>query len=89
MPYNRDLIHISKLDEFSTFLTSRGWVLEEPKGAFVVLRARHPKVAEPLVFYKRAHTDHLTCQYGLQATLAEQFIREQRQARSRAKDKHE
>lgn len=81
MPDNRCLVHITKLAEFSAFLEGRGWTIEEPKGDFVVLRARHPKVKAPVVYHKRMRTDHLTCMSGLPATLASQFIAQQRKAR--------
>lgn len=82
MPANRSQIHLNKVEEFKAFLRRRGWTIVEPKGYYEVLRARHPEVAKPVIFYWRNGTDHLTVMYGMEAKLAAQFIGERRAARN-------
>lgn len=42
------------LPDFQNFLTRNGWKLEETKGMYEVLRARHPNHTGPLLVYDRA-----------------------------------
>ena len=53
---NRCLLHKSKLEDFSNWLVSEGWVLESPKGDYEVLRAKRGK--DLLLLYKGKSSEH-------------------------------
>ena len=68
MARSRCVLHKSKLDEFSTFCRSRGWVKIPVKGAWEVLRmVKYAKGNNPkkknkllLVFTKHEAKEHYT-----------------------------
>ena len=47
----RNKLAISKIDDFEKWLIDNGWIIEQPKGFYEVLRAR--KVREVLIIYKK------------------------------------
>lgn len=51
---NRHLLALSDIDHFKQWLQSEGWTIEQTKGYYEVLRARHPKQKLPLIFYKKS-----------------------------------
>ena len=58
---DRSRLHISKLDAFSEWLIKDGWKLEEPKGAYEVLRARKDGRKNPLIVYTKLEAkEHLS-----------------------------
>ena len=52
----RDLLHMSKLDEFRKWLFVDGWTEERTKGEFEVLRATKPNKKRPLIIYRRTNS---------------------------------
>lgn len=50
---NRHTLAISDLDNFKDWLIKEGWSVENPKGPYEVLRARHPKRKLPLIVHKK------------------------------------
>lgn len=73
---SRALLHKNKLDDFSDFLKSRGWTLEQPVG-YEVLRAFHPSVRGPLLLHERLTGDHYTA-WGLSLQLVLDYLRQKR-----------
>jgi len=59
----RNLLHINKLEEFKMWLQEHGWKECPVKGAYEVLRMRHPNEKPPLLIYTRVGKEHLTV-YG-------------------------
>jgi hypothetical protein len=57
---NRHLLHKSKLEEFKNYLESSGWTIQDTKGVFEVLRARHPLKKRPLIIYEGRSSEHLS-----------------------------
>ena len=58
---DRSRLHINKLDAFSEWLIKDGWKLEEPKGAYEVLRARKDGRKNPLIVYTKLEAkEHLS-----------------------------
>jgi hypothetical protein len=53
---DRATLHLTKLDEFSAFAATRGYVREPAKGDYEVLRLRRGE--EPPLLYYRRHGDH-------------------------------
>jgi hypothetical protein len=50
---NRHWLALSDIDNFKQWLMSEGWTIEPTKGYYEVVRARHPKMKYPLIFYKK------------------------------------
>lgn len=57
---NRSELHVSKLGEYREFCESLGWREVPTKGAYEVLRMRHPVKAAPLIVHRRENAEHLT-----------------------------
>lgn len=77
---DRATLAFSKLDEFAEWAATKGWVREETKGEYEVLRLRKASKPKPLLFYTRAHAkEHATIPYG-----AEGLVRSWFQHRRRA-----
>ena len=53
---NRHILRVTKLDEFKTYLLSKGYSIEEPKGNYEVLRASKRGRKYPLIVYRRSST---------------------------------
>lgn len=51
---NRITVEHGTLADLKAYLIRSGWKLEEPVGAFEVLRARRPGYPRPLLIYDRA-----------------------------------
>ncbi len=51
---NRHMLAITDLDNFKKWLIKEGWVIENTKGYYEVLRARHPKYKYPLIVHKKS-----------------------------------
>lgn len=57
----RNILHRSKLDEFKTYLKSKGWVIQDTKGTYEALRAINPEVRKrPLIIYNGKSKEHLS-----------------------------
>ena len=56
---DRATIHMNKVPEFKEFLVTLGYVMEETKGPYEIIRARLG-VKPPVIFHKRDRTNHLT-----------------------------
>jgi len=59
----RSDLHVNKLGDFALYLMCNGWVAEEPRGEWEVLRMRHKDTPSPLLIHKSKHTTvsgHLT-----------------------------
>lgn len=50
---SRNLLAVSKLEEFKEWLVKEGWQIEPCKGKYEVLRARHYTENKPLIIYKK------------------------------------
>lgn len=50
---NRNTLSAQKLNDFSTWLISKGWTIEPTRGYYEVLRARKLDRSRPLIVYKR------------------------------------
>lgn len=58
---SRDILHRSKLDDFKDYLTTKGWVIQDTKGIYEVLRAINPEVQKrPLIIYDGKSKEHLS-----------------------------
>ena len=51
---NRMTVRHGMLTDLETYLKQSGWKLEEPVGAYEVLRARNPNYPRPLLVHDRA-----------------------------------
>lgn len=59
----RNLLHKSKLEEFSSWLINKGWEIEKPRGDYEVLRAYHIQYRDPLIVYEKIEAkEHYTIQ---------------------------
>ena len=57
----RYLLHRNKLDEFKNYLKSKGWVIQDTKGMYEVLRAVNPEVQKrPLIIYDGKSKEHFS-----------------------------
>ena len=56
----RDLLHLSKLTDFSHWLISQGWTIREPKGDYEVLRATKPGYDTLIIWSKMDAKEHLS-----------------------------
>lgn len=58
---DRSILHITKLEDFKEWLIKDGWVIEEPKGTWEVLRARKEGRRNPLIVYCKMNAkEHLS-----------------------------
>jgi len=58
---SRNILHRSKLESFKEYLISKGWVIQDTKGLYEVLRAVNPKVMKrPLIIYDGRSKEHLS-----------------------------
>lgn len=58
---DRSRLHITKLEDFKKWLIKDGWVIEEPKGTWEVLRARKENRRNPLIVYCKMNAkEHLS-----------------------------
>ena len=58
---DRSRLHITKLEDFKEWLIKDGWVIEEPKGTWEVLRARKENRRNPLIIYFKMNAkEHLS-----------------------------
>lgn len=58
---SRCTLHKTKLADFQRFCEGRGWLAETPKGAYEVLRMRHPGRVDPLIVHSRIEAkEHYT-----------------------------
>lgn len=51
--HDRKTLHVAHLDAFAAFCAARGWVRENAKGAFEVLRMRKAGESLPLLVYRK------------------------------------
>ncbi len=80
---DRHTLHLSKLDEFAEWAKSKGYLREETKGTYEVLRLRHYEGGKPLLFYARASAvEHASSQRdGL--VLVRRWIKAKKQSEER------
>ena len=58
---SRNILHRSKLESFKEYLVSKGWVIQDTKGLYEVLRAVNPEVMKrPLIIYDGKSKEHLS-----------------------------
>lgn len=50
---NRNTLSVTMLDEFKTYLISKGFTIEAPKGNYEALRATKKGRTHPLIIYRR------------------------------------
>jgi len=57
----RNLLHRSKLEDFKKYLVKNGWVLQDTKGTYEVLRAVNLDVQKrPLIIYDGKSKEHFS-----------------------------
>ena len=57
----RNILHRSKLDNFKDYLKANGWIIQDTKGIYEVLRAVNPEVQKrPLIIYDGKSKEHLS-----------------------------
>lgn len=57
----RNILHRSKLESFKEYLVSKGWIIQDTKGIYEVLRAVNPEVRKrPLIIYNGKSKEHLS-----------------------------
>lgn len=57
----RNILHRSNLDDFKDYLITKGWVMQDTKGVYEVLRAINPEVQKrPLIIYDGKSKEHLS-----------------------------
>ena len=57
----RNILHRSKLDGFKDYLKSNGWIIQEPKGLYEVLRAINYDIRKrPLIIYDGKSKEHFS-----------------------------
>jgi hypothetical protein len=57
----RSILHRSKLDSFKDYLKANGWIIQDPKGTYEVLRAVNPEVQKrPLIIYDGKSKEHFS-----------------------------
>jgi hypothetical protein len=69
---SRNLLSLSKLEEFAKWAVSHGYRREPTKGTYEVLRLRK-KGESPVLFFKRDRGEHATS-YAEGTTLVQQWI---------------
>ena len=77
---SRSTLHMNKLQEFTEWLTSKGWVYQEMKSPYEVLRmTRKGKYGnKTLIVHQRGSaTEHLTT-WGPSAVALEQWLKERK-----------
>ena len=57
---NRSTLAVSQLEDFKKWLNLDGWIIQEPKGEWEVLRAVKPGRKKPLIVYERMETNNDT-----------------------------
>lgn len=75
MPANRSQIHKNKINLFKEWLVKNGWTLEDSKDVYVVVRARHADYKQPIIYFQRTGTNHLTVPFGLASQVAHDFMK--------------
>lgn len=53
-------LHLDRLDDFAAFASGRGWFRVPTKGAYEVLRMKHPESPRPLVIFRREDAHYAT-----------------------------
>ncbi len=57
----RNILHRSKLDSFKSYLKSKGWIIQDTKGMYEVLRAVNPELQKrPLIIYDGKSKEHFS-----------------------------
>lgn len=57
----RNILHRNKLDSFKAYLKANGWLLQDTKGMYEVLRAVNPEVQKrPLIIYDGKSKEHFS-----------------------------
>lgn len=57
----RNILHRSKLDDFKNYLKTKGWIIQDTKGIYEVLRAVNPEVRKrPLIIYNGKSKEHFS-----------------------------
>jgi hypothetical protein len=72
-------LHLTKLDAFANWAAQQGYVREQTKGVYEVLRLRR-EPEPPLLYYRHEGGDHATST-GRATSLVDRWIRERRRQR--------
>jgi len=81
---DRHTLSVNKIDDFKKWLASDGWVLQETKGVYEVLRATKQGKKYPMIIYGRDKTDgntrlvHLTV-LDRDMTILKQYLRDKKE----------
>lgn len=75
---SRGRLHKTKLPTFTEWLEARGWVKQDTKDYYEVLRMRWPndKSVEPLLVHKKMEVKEHYTTWGISETLLSQWFRE-------------
>lgn len=71
---DRALLHVSKLDRFAEWAIAQGYVREQTKGVFEVLRLRKPD-GHPVIFYTRNDAKEHVTAHGAGYELVRRWLR--------------
>lgn len=55
---NRNILALSKIDDFKDWLVSDGWKLQKTEGVWEIVRARKDGRKYPLIIYKKMNTEN-------------------------------
>ena len=83
----RNLLHKNQLEDFASWLEKRGWIRNDPKGEYEVLRMWHRQHKQPIIVHEKLATNaggtvqHLTV-WGMGLGLSKKFIAERRRERA-------
>lgn len=72
---HRDLLALHKIDEFAAWAVTQGYVREETKGSFEVLRLRKGNDPPKIYFTRAGAKEHASCQ-DASVGLVRRWIRE-------------
>ena len=75
---NRHTLHLKHLEEFTNWLISDGWEIENAKGHYQILVARKPSRKHQLILYSKLKIkEHLTVR-DMDMPIIRAFFRDQR-----------
>lgn len=88
MTTTHNLLHQSSLKEFKQFMVSRGWIEEDVKGQYEVVRFRHKNYKEPvMVFFRLDEKEHFTV-FGIGVKMVRAFINHRNRQRAQEGRSH-
>jgi len=74
----RNLLHKNKINQFKEWLLKNGWEIQETKGFYEVLRAKHKDVKGPLIIYAKNDSKEHYIVMRKHFSIVKAFIRQSR-----------